>query len=134
LAVKFMLDTDVCIYAMGAKSQAIVERLKREAGQVCMSSITLAELAYGAEKSQKAESNLLRLAAFRNLVPAIDFGDDAALHYGTIRAALENVGRPVGPNDLFIAAHARSLELTLVTNNEREFERVPGLGVENWAA
>jgi tRNA(fMet)-specific endonuclease VapC len=129
-----MLDTDICIYAMGAKSQALVDRLNRRVGQVCMSSITLAELACGAERSAKIEANRARLAAFRDLVPAVDFREDAALHYGAIRAALEALGRPVGSNDFLIGAHARSLDLTLVTNNRREFERMPGLRVENWAA
>ena len=128
----YMLDTDICIYAMGARSGALTKRLRREAEQVSMSSITLAELVYGAEKSQRVEDNRERLAAFVSMVPALDFDEDSATHYGHIRVALEKAGRPVGPNDLLIGAHARSLGLTLVTNNVREFERIAGLKIENW--
>ena len=98
-----------------------------------MSVITYGELIWGAEASSKVRENLKRLRAFARLVTPLDLPSDAAEHYGKIRAALQKKGTPIGPNDLWIAAHARAAGLILVSNNEREFRRVPRLKVENWA-
>lgn len=134
MALRFMLDTDICIYALGSRREGLVERLEGAAGEICMSSITFAALMLGVEKSQRLRTNLARLHGFKALVPVQDFGEQAAIHYGSARAQLEQSGTPIGANDMLIGAHARSLGLTLVTNNRREFDRIPGLKVENWAA
>ena len=99
---------------------------------VVMSAITFAELINGARKSQRVEDNLRRLNALSELIEVLPFDKDAALTYGSVRSSLEKRGLIIGGNDLFIAAHALSLNVTLVTNNEREFSRVDGLKIENW--
>ena len=127
-----MLDTDICVYAINHVHNSVLQRLEQAFGHACMSSISFAELSYGAEKSGKLAQNLAAAHAFAKIVPIVEFGTQAAAHYGAIRAALERRGTLVGGNDMLIAAHARSLDLTLVTNNRREFDRIPGLLVENW--
>jgi tRNA(fMet)-specific endonuclease VapC len=130
---RFMLDTDTCSYIMKRSHPVVLERLQAvSVGDVCMSVITKAELLYGVEVSPRRAQDAAALAAFLPYVEALEFGEDAALHYAEIRADLKQRGAQIGANDLFIAAHARALGLTLVTNNTAEFARVKGLTLENW--
>jgi tRNA(fMet)-specific endonuclease VapC len=130
---RYMLDTDTCSYIMKRSHPAVLKRLQAvPVTDVCMSIITKAELLYGVELSPRRAQDAAALAAFLPYVEAVDFADDAALHYADIRAALKKRGALIGANDLFIAAHARALGLTLVTNNTAEFERVGKLKLENW--
>jgi tRNA(fMet)-specific endonuclease VapC len=131
-----LLDTNICIYAINRRSVAIVRRLAQQAagGQaVCVSAITVAELEYGVARSQQVERNRSALDGFLTPLEVLAFEGDATRHYGDIRHALAIRGSLIGPNDLFIAAHARSLDATLITNNADEFARVPGLAIDNWA-
>lgn len=131
---RFMLDTDTCSYIMKRSYPLVLKRLQAvPVGDVCMSVVTKAELLYGVEVSPRRAQDAAALAAFLAYVEVLEFGDDAALHYAEIRADLKRRGALIGANDLFIAAHARSLELTLVTNNTTEFQRVKALTIENWA-
>lgn len=130
----YMLDTNICIYAMKNKPEKMLQRLKDELDSgVCISSITLAELEFGMKRSSDPVKN--EQALLRFLVPfsVMPFGSAAASEYGEIRAYLQSKGTPIGPLDMLIAGHAKSENLILVTNNVREFERVPGLEIENWA-
>lgn len=133
--MRYLLDTDTLVYVLNAQPRhaAVLERFNREDPRnLFVSAITLAELRYGAARSQRREANqakLDRVAQALNLAP---FEEEAAAEYGTVRSELENAGTPVGPLDTLIAAHALSLGLTLVTSNEREFSRVRRLRVENW--
>jgi tRNA(fMet)-specific endonuclease VapC len=128
-----MLDTNICIYLIKRKPIQVADKLKSyEAGEVAVSSITVAELQYGVCKSSRPDQNQLALAEFLLPLEVIDFDESAASHYGDIRTGLERSGSIIGSMDMLIAAHARSLSLILVTNNIREFQRVPGLRVENW--
>jgi tRNA(fMet)-specific endonuclease VapC len=130
----FMLDTDICIYIIKRKPINVLKRLESlQPGQLAMSAITFAELMNGAKKSQHVEANLARLKALGELIEIRPFDKQAAVCYGDIRSRLEKRGEMIGGNDFLIAAHALSLGWTLVTNNEREFGRVKGLKVENWA-
>jgi tRNA(fMet)-specific endonuclease VapC len=131
---EFMLDSDIAVYVMTRRYSSTDARFIAAAGHLSISSIVYSELRYGAEKSQRRDRSLEALAAFVTQVQILPFGSDAAHHYGEIRAALERLGTPIGGNDLLIAGHARALGVTLVTNNRREFDRVPGLSVENWLA
>lgn len=132
--MKYLLDTDVCIYMMKQRPAKLVKRLTGLApGDVGISSITLSELHYGVEKSAQPSRNREALEAFLIPLEVADFGPTAAEHYGKVRAVLTKKGTPIGGNDLFIAGHALALGVPLVTNNVREFRRVPGLKVENWA-
>ncbi len=131
--LKFMLDTNICIYVIKRRPLSALETFNRHAGQIAISAITLAELLHGAEKSQHVERNLHVVEDFVSHLDVLDYTAQAAAHYGDIRAVLERSGTPIGINDLHIAAHARASGLTLVTNNEREFDRVPGLRLQNWA-
>ncbi|OUP49892.1 type II toxin-antitoxin system VapC family toxin [Pseudoflavonifractor sp. An184] len=130
----YMLDTNICIYVMKKKPENVLRRFREEMdGGICISSITLAELEYGMKHSSdpvKNEQALLRFLAPLSVLP---FGAAAASEYGEIRAYLQSRGTPIGPLDMLIAAHARVEGMTLVTNNMREFERVPELDLENWA-
>ena len=129
----FMLDTDTCIYTIKRKPISVLNKLEKcRPGSVVMSVITFAELINGAKKSHFVEDNLRRLTALRELIDILSFDADAAMAYGDIRSDLEKRGMIIGANDLFIAAHALSLKLILVTNNQREFSRVKGLKIENW--
>jgi tRNA(fMet)-specific endonuclease VapC len=128
----YMLDTNICIYVMKAYPPALRERFNAAAEQLCISSITLGELHYGAEKSARRNSNLLAIEHFTARLEVLPFTAGAAVHHGQIRTELERLGRPVGVYDMLIAAHARSEGLVVVTNNMREFARTPGLRVENW--
>jgi tRNA(fMet)-specific endonuclease VapC len=130
---RFMLDTDTCSYIMKRSHAPLLARLHRvPVADVCMSVVTRAELMYGVEVSPRRAEDLAALAAFLPYVETMDFTSDAALHYAEIRADLKRRGGVIGANDLFIAAHARALGLTLVTNNTVEFTRVRGLAVANW--
>jgi tRNA(fMet)-specific endonuclease VapC len=130
---RYMLDTDTCSYIMKRSNDAVLKRLQRvSVNDVCISVITKSELQFGVEVSPRRKQDELALSAFLGYVEVLDFPDTAALHYAKIRAHLKTLGTMIGANDLFIAAHARSLGLTLVTNNTREFGRVPKLVVENW--
>jgi tRNA(fMet)-specific endonuclease VapC len=132
---RYMLDTDTCSYIMKRSSDAVLKRLaKVPVSDVCISVITKSELRYGVEVSPRRRQDQAALNAFLGYVEVLDFPDIASLHYAQIRADLKNAGSMIGANDLLIAAHARSLGLTLVTNNMREFSRVPKLTVENWTA
>jgi tRNA(fMet)-specific endonuclease VapC len=131
----FMLDTNICIYIRQKRSPSILRRLERlRPTEACISTITFGELRYGAEKSRQAERALALLTELIALLPVMPLPVEAAAHYGEIRADLERRGMVIGNNDLWIAAHARSRDATLVTNNAREFLRVAGLKVENWTA
>ena len=128
----YMLDTNICIYVMKAYPPALLARFNSAAEQLCISSITLGELHYGAEKSRLREQNLLAIDNFTARLEVLSFSGKAAVHHGQIRAELERSGRPAGSYDMLIGGHARSEGLVLVTNNVREFARMPGLRVENW--
>ena len=128
----FMLDTNICIYLINHRDGVLRERFEANAARICISSITYAELCYGVAHSARRAANARELEAFRLDLDILPFDPDAAAHYGEIRHALAKRGQPIGANDLLIAAHARSAKATLVTNNAREFERVPKLRVENW--
>ena len=130
---RYMLDTDICSYIMKRSNPMVLKHLQAvPVGDVCMSVITKAELLYGVEVSPRRSRDAAALKAFLAYVEALDFGDDSARHYAEIRADLKKRGALIGANDLLIAAHARALDLTLVTNNTAEFERVRGLAIENW--
>ena len=130
--LRYLLDTNICIYVIKRRPESLLERFNRNASHLAMSSITLAELMHGAEKSSDPPRSLAVVENFCSRLEVLAYGPKAAQHYGQIRAALERRGTPIGVNDLHIAAHARSVGLTLVSNNLREFERVDGLLYENW--
>ena len=132
--LRFLLDTNIVIYTIKRRPEAVRVHFNREQGRMAISAITLGELVHGAENSQAPARNLAVVEDFCSRLVVVPYGDKAAYHYGSIRAALESKGRPIGVNDLHIAAHARSEGLVLVTNNLGEFERVPGLQCEIWAA
>jgi tRNA(fMet)-specific endonuclease VapC len=128
-----MLDTDICIYIIKRKPGSVVHRLEQlKPGELAMSAITFAELVNGAKKSKYVEANMERLNDLSELIDVRPFDRQAALFYGSVRSSLEKSGEVIGGNDLLIAAHALSLDWTLVTNNEKEFRRVEGLRVKNW--
>ena len=131
--LKYLLDTNIVIYVIKQRPRIALDRFNREHGHMAVSSITLAELIHGAEKSDDPSRNLAAVEDFCSRLVVLPYGDKAAWHYGSIRAALEKMGMTIGVNDLHIAGHARSEGLTLVSNNLREFERVPGLVLDNWA-
>lgn len=130
--LKYLLDTNIVIYVIKRKPVSALETFNRHSGQLAISSITLAELIHGAEKSEQTEKNLQLVEDFTSRLVVLDYDTKAAAHYGNIRAELEQAGKMIGVNDLHIAGHARSEGLILVTNNLREFERVAGLRMENW--
>lgn len=130
--LKYMLDTNIVIYVIKRRPIDALKTFNLHAGQLCISSITLAELLLGAAKSSKTEYNLRKIEDFVSRLEVLEYGNKAASHYGDIRAFLESKGTPIGVNDLHIAGHARSESLILVTNNLREFERVEALRLDNW--
>ena len=130
--LRYMLDTNICIYTLKNHPTHLRDVFNQHSDQLSISSITLAELFYGAEKSAKTVHNLKNIEGFAARLEVLPFADTAAMHYGQIQAELEQTGTPIGPYDLMIAGHARSEGLVLVTNNTREFERVSGLRLENW--
>lgn len=131
--MKFMLDTDTCIYVINKRPQGVFDRFKQErVGNIGLSSITLSELRYGAEKSPNPGKNLAALEDFITPLEVLEYGEEEAEEYGRIRSYLEMRGEPIGSMDMLIAAHAKSLGVILVTNNGREFKKVPGLPIETW--
>ncbi len=132
--MRFMLDTNICIYVIKKNPPAVAKRLRAlKPFDVGISSVTLAELRYGVVKSGSPERNEEALMGFLAPFEIAPFDDIAAVHYGEIRTHLEKAGLPIGAMDLMIASHARSLDAILVTNNLKEFKRIPGLTIENWA-
>lgn len=132
--MRYMLDTNIVAFAKNNRPEVVLERMRRfDPGDLCVSAITLAELEYGVFNSSNPERNQLALTLFLANIDVIPFDDAAAVEYGRIRADLRRKGTPIGANDLLIAAHAKSLGMTLVTNNTREFSRVEGLAIEDWA-
>ena len=127
-----MLDTNICIYVIKGYPNRLRKRFEEAGEGIAISSITLCELRFGVSKSARPEANLSELQLFLGRLTILDFPVRAAAHYGEIRAHLERKGTPIGIHDLLIGAHARSEGLTLVTNNRRELDRIPGLLVENW--
>ncbi len=130
--LKYMLDTNIVIYTMKNRPERVRGAFKKHDGQMCISSVTLGELVYGAEKSAAPEQNLADIEHMTSRLEVKPFDSQAAIHFGQIRATLAKIGKPIGPYDAMIAGHARALALVLVTNNENEFQRVPGLMRENW--
>lgn len=131
----YMLDTDTCSYVMKRSNDKVLKRLQKiPVSDVCISVISKSELLFGVEVSPRRQQDELALSAFLGYVEVLDFSDAASSHYAKIRADLKKRGAMIGANDLFIAAHARSLGLTLVTNNTREFGRIPHLSIENWTS
>jgi tRNA(fMet)-specific endonuclease VapC len=132
--IKYMFDTNICIYIIKQKPQNVVERFRQiQVSEIGISSITLSELEYGVMKSAKPEQNKLALAQFIAPIEIPAYDDVAAQHYGKIRAHLERQGTPIGSLDMLIAAHALSLNSVLITNNKSEFKRISDLKIENWA-
>jgi tRNA(fMet)-specific endonuclease VapC len=130
--LRYLLDTNIVIYVLKRRPVEVLSTFNANASRMAISSITLAELLHGAEKSSRASENLSTIEDFCSRLQVLPYGAKAAQHYGAIRAALERLGQPIGVNDLHIAGHARSEGLVLVTNNQSEFLRVPALAVENW--
>ena len=131
--IKYMLDTNICIYIIKQKPQNVIERFRQaKVSEIGVSSITLSELEYGVMKSTNREQNKLALTQFIAPIEIMSYDDAAAQHYGKIRADLERQGTPIGSLDMLIAAHALSLNSVLITNNESEFKRVLNLKIENW--
>lgn len=132
--MRYMLDTNICIYALKNKPAEVIENLKKHRPEeICISAVTYAELAHGAYKSQAVERNRIALAILLANIEILDFDVNAAQMYGRIRADLEKEGTPIGTLDMMIAAHAQSLDYVVVTNNTKEFARVKNLRIENWA-
>ncbi|MFC6692326.1 tRNA(fMet)-specific endonuclease VapC [Pseudomonas lini] len=130
--IKFMLDTNICIFTIKNKPQVVREAFNRHHGQLCISAVTLMELIYGAEICRTGKKNLAVIEGFVARLEILPFDYEAAAHTGMIRSELAKAGTPIGPYDHMIAGHARSRGFTIVTNNLREFERVSGLRVEDW--
>lgn len=131
--MKYMLDTNICIYAIKHKPETVIKNfLSRDPEEICVSVVTYAELMHGVEKSMAIEKNRIALSLFLSPITVLDFHALAAEEYGKIRAELERQGRSIGPMDMLIAGHAKSEGLVLVTNNTKEFCRVEGLMVEDW--
>ena len=130
--LKFMLDTNICIFTIKNRPEAVRMAFMAHHGQLCISTVTLMELVYGAEQSSSPQRNLAVVEGFAARLEVLNYDQDAAIHTGQLRAELALLGKPIGPYDQMIAGHARSQGLILVTNNTREFERVPGLRIEDW--
>ena len=132
--LRYLLDTNIVIYVIKRRPLAVRTKFNEQAGRMAISAITLSELMHGAEKSARPVANLAVVEDFCSRLEVLAYPAKASAHYGSIRATLERAGTPIGVNDLHIAAHARCEGLTVVSNNIREFERVPALQVENWIA
>jgi len=130
--LKYLLDTNIVIYTMKNRPQQVKRCFQKHEGEMCISAVTLGELVFGAEHSQQVERNLKDIEALIARLEVLPLDSKAAYHFGQIRAALYTIGQPIGPYDMLIAGHARASGLILVTNNINEFERVPGLLLENW--
>jgi tRNA(fMet)-specific endonuclease VapC len=133
--MKYLLDTSICVHLIRHKPAGLLQKLTSlPVGEAGVSSITVAELQHGVQRSRRPEQNAEALAMFLSPLPIADFDYRAAEAYGRVRARLESSGTPIGPLDTLIAAHAASLDAILVTNNLGEFSRVPQLRVEDWSA
>ena len=130
--LKYMLDTNIAIYTIKNKPAEVREAFKQHDGQLCISSVTLMELIYGAEASGAVARNLRDIEGFAARLEVLPYDNDAAAHTGQLRAELKKIGRPIGPYDEMIAGHARSLGLIVVTNNVKQFEQVAGIRLANW--
>jgi len=131
---RFLLDTNICVHIRRRRPPAVLARFRQlKPGEAVLSVITYGELVYGAEKSQFREQANRQLTELASLLPVMALPFRAGEFYGSIRAALETEGCTIGNNDLWIAAHAKAASLILVTNNEREFRRIQGLDIQNWA-
>jgi len=131
--LKYILDTNIVIYTLKNRPEKVRAAFNQHEGEMCLSSISLGELIYGAERSAQVERNLSVIEGLAARLSIESFDARAAMHFGQLRAELARSGMLIGPYDMMIAGHARALGLILVTNNQREFDRVPGLRVENWA-
>ncbi len=132
--MSFLLDTNICVYAISRKDQNVIDNIENNLDNIYLSSITLSELVYGVKKSRRRDFNILNLTKFILPFEILSYDKKAADAYGEIRVDLESKGTPIGSLDSLIAAHALSNDMTLVTNNVREFERVQDLRIENWSA
>lgn len=130
--LKYMLDTNIVIYIIKNRPTQAREAFKQHENQMCISAVTKGELIYGAERSSQPERNLADIEGLIARLEVAPFEDHASEHFGQLRAELYRIGRPIGPYDMMIACHARAMGLILVTNNMKEFKRVPGLRIENW--
>lgn len=134
MRLKFLLDTNICIYIIKKKPATVLRKFEQlSPGEIAMSMVTFGELLYSALKSQFKTESLKKINHLSTLIPVLPLSNEVASHYGQIRSSLERVGKPIGNNDLWIASHAHALEIILVTNNTKEFKRVPNLKIENWA-
>lgn len=131
--LKYMLDTNIVIYTIKNRPEQVRQAFKQHENQMCISAVTLSELIYSAERSAQPERNLADINGMIARLEVAPFEEHAAEHFGQLRAELYRIGKPIGPYDMMIAGHARAKGLILATNNMKEFERVPGLRVENWA-
>ena len=130
---RYMLDTNICIYIIKKNADQVIQRLLQiPILNIAISSITLSELEFGVEKSLYKKQNRIALTDFISPLNILPYDDNAALEYGKIRAFLEKNGTPIGSLDMLIAGHAKAINYTLVTNNEKEFSRITGLSIENW--
>jgi tRNA(fMet)-specific endonuclease VapC len=133
MAARYLLDSDICVYALSGRHPQVVRAIDRRLpGQMAISVIALGELLTGAARSSDVHAAKQRIAALASVADVLPLPPEAADHYAIIRSELEKRGEPIGPNDLWIAAHAKAEGMTLVTNNEREFKRVKGLKLSNW--
>lgn len=130
--IKYMLDTNIVIYTIKNRPSQVREAFIKHDNQMCISSVTYGELIYGAERSAQPERNLADIEGLVARIDVTPFDHHAAEHFGQLRAELYKIGQPIGPYDMMIAGHARANGLILVTNNLKEFERVPALRLENW--
>ncbi|MGB6640715.1 MAG: type II toxin-antitoxin system VapC family toxin [Thermoanaerobaculia bacterium] len=131
--MRYLLDTNACVDYLTGRYPGLIDRVQRSQPEdLCLSSIAAAELRYGAEKSAQKERNHALLDVLLDQIECLAFDTEAAIAYGELRACLEQQGQPIGPNDMLIAAHALSIDATVVTDNVREFARVPELALENW--
>lgn len=130
--LKYMLDTNICIFTIKNRPEQVREAFNRFHNQLCISSVSFMELIFGAEKSASPEKNLRVVEGFAARLEVLFYDEPAASHTGHLRAELARSGTPIGPYDQLLAGHARSRGLIMVTNNRREFDRVPGLRVEDW--
>lgn len=134
MTLRYLLDTNICIYVVKKAPQRVLEKFEQMVvGEVAMSTITYGELLYGVQKSHHPKKNILILKELISLIPVLPIATEAGKYYGEIRSKLEKQGNLIGNNDLWIAAHAFALDLTIVTNNLKEFSRIPHLKLENWA-
>ncbi|MCH5345233.1 MAG: type II toxin-antitoxin system VapC family toxin [Acetatifactor sp.] len=131
--MKYMLDTNICIFIIKHRPENVIRKfMEHDPDDICISAITYAELAHGVEQSQAREKNRIALTLLLSEIQIVPFDDLAAQIYGAVRADLQKKGTPFGPLDTLIAAHAKALNLTLVTNNTKEFARVDGLTLDDW--